>query len=192
MAKLTYAAVIERDQRMRALAALGLRLDLVSTPQLMPRLVELVLADHLELLAESHCILGVNGYWLAESDQAKRQLIKGAYELHRNKGTPWSLRQIVRRLGFGEITIIEGLNHQRHNGNIQRDGMYVHGHNSYWAHYRILLNHPITNQQAALLRQTLAAFAPARCVLSSLDYTAVPLQHNGQAQRDGSFNKGTA
>lgn len=35
MAKLTYAAVIERDQRARALAELGLRLDLAELPQLM-------------------------------------------------------------------------------------------------------------------------------------------------------------
>ena len=51
MAKLTYAAVIERDQRYRALAELGLRFDLIDMPKLMPRLVELVAPEHLELLA---------------------------------------------------------------------------------------------------------------------------------------------
>lgn len=192
MAKLTYAALIEGDQRARALAELGLRFEGLSTAQLMPRLVDLVLPEHLLLLAESHCILGVNGYWLAESDKTRRQLIKSAYELHRSKGTPWSLREIVRRLGFGEVTLIEGLNHQQHNQEITRNGQYVHGHSTYWAHYRVLLNNPITNNQASLLRKTLTAFAPARCVLASLDYTAVALQHNGQAMRDGSFNKGTA
>ena len=42
MAKLSYAHIIERDQRYRILADLGLRLDLVDTPKLMPRLVDLV------------------------------------------------------------------------------------------------------------------------------------------------------
>ena len=51
---------------------------------------------------------------------------------------------------------------------------------------------PITNDQAALLRKTLAAFAPARCVLASLDYQQAALRHNGQAQRNGQFNRGTA
>lgn len=35
MAKLAYADIIERDQRYRALAELGLRLDLATLPQLM-------------------------------------------------------------------------------------------------------------------------------------------------------------
>ncbi|MDK4623984.1 hypothetical protein QG098_01285, partial [Kingella kingae] len=42
MARLTYAEIIERDQRYKILADLGLRLDLADTPKLMPRLVDLV------------------------------------------------------------------------------------------------------------------------------------------------------
>ena len=186
MAKLTYAAVIERDQRARALAELGLHLDLAELPQLMPRLVDLVAPEHLPLLAESRSILGADGYWLAESDDARRRLIKGAYELHRYKGTPWAIREIVRRLGFGEVRIIEGLNGQTY------DGSHVYGAGSYWAHYRIIMNSVITNDQAALLRKTLAAFAPARCLLAALDYQAVPLRYNGRAAYDGNFNFGAA
>ena len=192
MAKLSYAAIIERDQRAHALAELGLRLDLAELPRLMPRLVDLVDPAHLELLAESRSILGVDGYWLAESDAARRRLIKGAYELHRKKGTPWAIREIVRRLGFGEIEIIEGLSNKKHNGEIRRDGRYTHAHADRWAYYRILMSAPITNDQAAMLRKTLAAFAPARCVLASLDYQQAALRHNGRALRDGQFNRGTA
>ena len=192
MAKLTYAAVIERDQRARALAELGLRLDLAELPQLMPRLVDLVAPEHLPLLAESRSILGADGYWLAESDDAQRKLIKGAYELHRYKGTPWAIREIVRRLGFGEVRIIEGLNGQTYNGSINYNGSHVYGAGSYWAHYRIIMNGVITNDQAALLRKTLAAFAPARCLLAALDYQAVPLRYNGRAAYDGNFNFGAA
>ncbi len=192
MAKLSYAAIIERDQRARALAELGLRLDLAELPRLMPRLVDLVAPEHLELLAESRSLLGEDGYWLAESDDARRKLIKGAYELHRKKGTPWAIREIVRRLGFGEVEIIEGLSNKKHNGEIRRDGRYTHGHADRWAYYRILMSAPITNDQAAMLRKTLAAFAPARCVLASLDYQQAALRHNGRARRDGQFNRGTA
>ncbi|UTG72280.1 phage tail protein [Neisseria subflava] len=192
MAKLSYAAIIERDQRARALAELGLRLDLAELPQLMPRLVDLVAPEHLPLLAESRSILGADGYWLAESDDARRRLIKGAYELHRYKGTPWAIREIVRRLGFGEVQIIEGMGNKHHNGEITRDGTYSHGHSDRWAHYRIVTNNVITNDQAALLRRTLRAFAPARCILAALDYQASALRHNGRALRDGRFNRGTA
>lgn len=192
MARLTYAEIIERDQCYKILADLGLRLDLADTPKLMPRLVDLVTPEHLELLAESRSILNEDGYWLAESDQARRRLIKGACELHRYKGTLWAIREIVRRLGFGEVQILEGLGNKFHNDEITRDGTYAHGHHDRWAHYRIIMNHSITNDQAFLLRKTLAAFAPARCVLAALDYQSVPLLHNGKATRNGQFNRGTA
>lgn len=192
MARLTYAEMIERDQRYKILANLGLRLELLDTPKLMPRLVELVAPEHLELLAESRSILNEDGYWLAESDQARRRLIRGAYELHRYKGTPWAIREIIRRLGFGETTIIERMGNKQHSGQIKRDGVYVYGHHDRWAYYRIIMNAPITNEQAALLRKTLRAFAPARCVLAALDFQAAPLRHNGRAERNGNFNRGTA
>ena len=178
MAKLSYAAIIERDQRTRALAELGLRLDLAELLQLMPRLVDLVAPEHLPLLAES--------------DQTRRKLIKGAYLLHRYKGTPWAIREIVRRLGFGEVEITEGYGNKRHNGEIVRNGRHAYGHSDRWAHYRITMPHAITNDQADLLRHTLSAFAPARCVLAALDYQHAALRHNGRALRDGKFNRGTA
>lgn len=192
MAKLTYAAIIESDQRYKMLADLGLRMSDIDAVKLMPRLINLVAPEHLELLAESRSILGADGYWLAESDQMRRRLIKGAYELHRYKGTPWAIREIVRRLGFGEVQIIEGMGNKHHDGEITRDGRYSHGHSDRWAHYRIIMSNVITNDQAALLRHTLRAFAPARCVLAALDYQASALRHNGRATRDGSFNRGTA
>lgn len=192
MAKLTYAAIIERDRRYKMLAELGLGVQWADKHKLILRLTELVAPAHLSLLAESRSILGEDGYWLAESDTARRRLIKGAYELHRYKGTPWAIREIVRRLGFGEIQIIEGMGNKQHDGEIVRDGTYAHGHHDRWAHYRIILASPITNDQAHLLRRTLAAFAPARCVLAALDYQAVTLRHNGHATRNGQFNRGTA
>ena len=192
MAKLTYADIIERDQRAQALAELGLRFELIDTPRLMTRLVDLVAPEHLDLLAESSSILGEDGYWLAESESARRKLIKGAYELHRFKGTPWAIREIIRRLGFGEVTLIEGLNRRTYNGETKYDGVYVYGSPTHWAHYRVIMANAITNDQAALLRKTLRAFAPARCVLESLDYMAAALRYNAKTTYNGNFNYGTA
>ena len=98
----------------------------------------------------------------------------------------------MRRLGFGEVRIIEGLNGQTYDGSINYNGSHVYGAGSYWAHYRIIMASVITNDQAALLRKTLAAFAPARCLLAALDYQAVPLRYNGRAAYDGNFNFGAA
>ena len=143
-------------------------------------------------LAWENSIGDAEGWMFAETEGAQRNLIKGAYELHRKKGTPWAIREIVRRLGFGQVELIERMGNKTHNGEIRRDGRYSHGHSDRWAHYRIIMSSVITNDQAALLRKTLAAFAPARCLLAALDYQAVPLRYNGRAAYDGNFNFGAA
>ncbi|EEO9900260.1 phage tail protein, partial [Salmonella enterica] len=50
----------------------------------------------------------------------------------------------------------------------------------------------ITNDQAALLRKTLEVFAPARCELASLDFTAAPIRYNNTARYNGTYNHGSS
>ncbi|QIM66322.1 phage tail protein [Mannheimia granulomatis] len=192
MAKLDYPIIINQDLKYTALANLSYSVSRLDLSLIMTNLVDLVLAEYLELLAEKWSVTGYDGWLLAESDDAKRNLIKRAVELHRHKGTPWAMREIIRQLGFGEVEIIEGLFDKRHDGSFVRDGTYFHGDRSKWAHYRVILQKAITNDQADLLRKTLRVFAPARCVLASLDYRTVALRHNGKALRNGQYNRGTA
>lgn len=192
MAKLQYPAIIEKDKKFTALADLGKRLNSLDKSQMMTGFTDLVPAGFLELLAEKWSVTGYDGWLLAESEDAKRKLIKRAVELHRYKGTPWAIREIIRQLGFGEVEILEGLFDKRRDGSFVRDGTYFHGDRSKWAHYRVILKTPITNDQSELLRKTLRVFAPARCVLASLDYRTVALRHNGKATRNGQYNRGTA
>lgn len=192
MANLQYPAIIEKYEKFTALADLGKRLNSLDKSQIMTGFVDLVPAEFLALLAEKWSVTGYDGWLLAESDEAKRKLIKRAVELHRYKGTPWAMREIIRQLGFGEVDIIEGLFDKRHDGSFTRDGTYYHGDRSKWAYYRVILQKAITNDQADLLRKTLRVFAPARCVLASLDYRTVSLRHNGKALRNGQYNRGTA
>ena len=192
MAKLSYAAIIERDQRTRALAELGLRLDLAELPRLMPRLVDLVDPAHLELLAESRSILGVDGYWLAESDDARRRLIKGAYELHRKKGTPYALKLFFRAAGFGEIKLHEGGSGKKRNGTVRyRDGFHLRGSSRRWAHYQIeFLTEPIRKNQTDTVARGIGSYAPARSILTGLKQKRGVLLHNGKALRNGQYFRG--
>ena len=192
MANLQYPAIIEKDGKFTALADLSKRLNSLDKSQIITGFVDLVPSRFLALLAEKWSVTGHDGWLLAESDEAKRKLIKRAVELHRYKGTPWAMREIIRQLGFGEVDIIEGLFDKRHDGSFTRDGTYYHGDRSKWAYYRVILQKAITNDQADLLRKTLRVFAPARCVLASLDYRTVALRHNGKALRNGQYNRGTA
>lgn len=154
-------------------------------------LVDLVKPQLLPVLADQFSMLDEAAWLLAESVDARRNLIKNAAELHRFKGTPWAIRQVIRLLGFGEIRLQEGLGSQVHDGSIRRDGKYVHGNPDSWPLYRVFLERPITNDQAALLRRLLLSVAPARCRLISLDYASVPIRHNGLAVRDGQYNRGS-
>lgn len=192
MAKLHYPYIIAREPKFTTLADLSLRSKQFNTAGVMTNLVDLVPAEHLDLLAEKWSVTDFDGWLLAESEEAKRKLIKRAIELHRYKGTPWAMREIIRQLGFGEVEIIEGLGNQRYNGQSQYSGRYVYGAKTAWASYVVILKQPVTRDQAALLRKTLRHFAPARCVLVSLDYQDVAIRYNGKATYNGNYNFGSA
>lgn len=175
------------DKRFATLARLAeKRFSGISLTPLLVYLIDMTEESALPWLAGQLSLTGDNGWELAESDEAKRELIKNAIELFRYKGTPWSIRQVIRSLGFGEVQIIEG-----------GDGLdpaiaSKWPTDTHWALYRIKLRQTITNDQARLMRKTLAAFAPARCELASLDFISAPVRYNNTARYDGTYNHGSA
>ncbi|HGT6405154.1 TPA: phage tail protein I [Escherichia coli] len=182
---------LEGDISLRTLGRLAGRLDNIDLSVLMGFLVDIVDSSALPWLGEQFSLSG-DGWELAESDDVRRMLIKAAIELHRYKGTPWSIREVIRRFGFGEVDLIEGTGRLSYDGNRSYNGLFVHGDAAAWAVYRVILKQPITNDQAAMLRQTLAAFAPARCHLASLEYQSVAIRYNNTAIHDGSYNHGSS
>ena len=182
---------LEGDISLRTLGRLAGRLDNIDLSVLMVFLVDIVDSSALPWLGEQFSLSG-DGWELAESDDVRRMLIKAAIELHRYKGTPWSIREVIRRFGFGEVDLIEGTGRLSYDGNRSYYGLFVHGDAAAWAVYRVILKQPITNDQAAMLRQTLAAFAPARCHLASLEYQSVAIRYNNTAIHDGSYNHGSS
>ena len=182
---------LEGDISLRTLGRLAGRLDNIDLSVLMVFLVDIVDSSALPWLGEQFSLSG-DGWELAESDDVRRMLIKAAIELHRYKGTPWSIREVIRRFGFGEVDLIEGTGRLSYDGNRSYNGLFDHGDAAAWAVYRVILKQPITNDQAAMLRQTLAAFAPARCHLASLEYQSVAIRYNNTAIHDGSYNHGSS
>ncbi|EJQ0265619.1 phage tail protein I [Escherichia coli] len=182
---------LEGDISLRTLGRLAGRLDNIDLSVLMVFLVDIVDSSALPWLGEQFSLSG-DGWELAESDDVRRMLIKAAIELHRYKGTPWSIREVIRRFGFGEVDLIEGTGRLSYDGNRSYNGLFVHGDAAAWAVYRVILKQPITNDQAAMLRQTLAAFAPARCHLASLEYQSVAIRYNNTAIHDDSYNHGSS
>ena len=155
-------------------------------------LVDQVKPSLLPTLAEQFSLLDEAAWLLAESEDARRNLIKNSVTLHRYKGTPWAIKEIVRLLGFGEATLMEGLGGLTYDGQATFNGLRVYGDTGSWPVYRVFLSQPITNHQAELLRRVLRATAPARCRLASLEYTAVPIRYNQVAAFDGQYNYGSS
>lgn len=167
-------------------------LDGLDLDAMLVYLIDLVKPALLPNLADQFSLLDEAAWQLAESDEAKRNLVKNAAQLHRYKGTPWAVREVIRLLGFGEVTLQEGMTNRLRDGSITRNGSYVHGDASAWALYRLVLQRALTNDQAALLRRLLLSVAPARCRLVTLDYQSVAIRHNGVARRDGQYNYGSS
>lgn len=192
MAKLQYPSIIETSPKLTALADLGKRLNLLDKSQIMTSFVDLVPTEFLELLAEKWSVTGYDGWLLAESEDAKRKLIKRAVELHRYKGTPWAMREIIRQLGFGEVLIDEG-GAKKHNGRIQlRNGFHKRGDLSNWAEYQLIfLTNPVSKSKAKIIASAVQQYTPARCFLSGLMNKRNLVKHNGRlTMRDGEFNRG--
>lgn len=155
-------------------------LDGIDINAMLVYLVDLMKPSILPHLADQFSLMDEVAWLLAESDDAKRNLIKSAAELHRFKGTPWAIREVFRVLGFGEIRIDEGVSP-------------TEGRDPVWSLYRVaLLERVITNEQAAMLRRLLLTVAPTRCRLVALDYQSVPLRYNGLANYDGQYNHGSS
>lgn len=189
VAKLIYPSIIEKDAKFTALAELGTRLNLTQRKQIISTLVELLEDKFIELLAEKWSVTGYDGLLVADSESSKTKLIKNAIHLHKYKGTPWAIREVLRTLGFGEVEIDEGLTARDYRSN-QR--VLKIPKTQHWACYAIKLNNAITNEQAANIRKILINFAPARCVLAVLDYKAVPIRYNNKVRYDGQYNHGSA
>lgn len=187
MAKLQYADIIVKDPKYTALTDLSQRIEGLNHHQIMTTLVDLLGDEFIPLLAEKWSVTGYDGEFITETHHSKRLLIQGAVELHRKKGTPWAIREVLRKLGFGEIEIDEGLKARTYEHSV----VSAIPQSEKWAHYAVRLSKPITNEQAANVRKVLRNFAPARCILAVLDYKVAPILYNNKARYNGQYNHGS-
>ena len=182
--------ILAQDPTFGPLAQLTERLTGLDMTRLLIYLVDLVEDDALPYLGEQFHIMGGEGWDFAADDTARRALIKSAIELHRYKGTPWAIREVIRRLGFGEIGLIEGLAAKTYDGQSRYMGWQVYGDPTQWACYRVIFNQPITRDQADQLRAILPLFAPARCHLVGLHYSEAAHRYNAKTSFNGDYTRG--
>lgn len=103
----------------------------------------------------------------------QRELIKSAIELHRFKGTPWSIKEALRRVGFGGAEIIEGVG-QFYDGTFYHNGAVTYSGASNWACFRVVFDlgniKGINAQQTADLQALIAEYKNARSKLVDLAF----------------------
>lgn len=136
--------------------------------------------------------LGVEDWDTAWSEARKRAVITEAVAIHRMRGTVAAVRRVLRLAGFGEARIVERWGEKLRDGTITRDGSETRMAADHWAEYRVILDRPITAEQAVFVRRLIERAAPARCHLKLLDFTETPIRRDGTIQRDGAFTRGGA
>lgn len=80
----------------------------------LPMLIDTAPIQALTHLAEFFSVLGIEGWEFASTETERRALLKQAVELHRYKGTPWAVKEAVRRVGFLDVFLEEGADNFTH------------------------------------------------------------------------------
>ena len=115
--------------------------------------IDQVDAKAIPALAEQFDVLGYKGMRLAKTEDDQRQIIKRAIELHRYKGTIWSVKEAMKSVGFADVTINE----------------HVAGH---WANFSITLLNAgvgITDSSILELRKMIEEYKPQRSNLVAIE-----------------------
>lgn len=145
----------------------------------------------LPVIAFAKSIGKYDGWTLAETDEAKRNLLRNAIEIHRTRGTPHSIKLLLKSLGFGDVDVLDNLGSLKYNGKGKFDGSYKFGGNELtWAYYRIKLNKPITIRQHELVTTLLNFIAPVRSELQSIRLNRGALKYDGSIKYDGQYRYG--
>lgn len=165
---------LQGDARMEALARLITRLSGLPTATPIVNLFDLVDASALASLGEQFHVMGVEGWNLAATEEARRTLLKKAIELHRHKGTPWAVEEALRATGFTGAEVREGRGACRHDGEIAHNGSSSYYSGNRWALFDIEIDlgdsAGMDAASRARVRETVNAWKNARSHLRAMSW----------------------
>lgn len=139
-------------------------------------LIDTVNASALPSLAAQFDVLGYKGYGLAQTEQQKRDVIKRAIELHRYKGTPWSIKEALKAIGYYNATVEERLvNPIYYDGTFNHNGSQYYGP-GHWADFRVKIDigndMGVTPQSASDAVKLILEYKNVRSRLRDVTYMA--------------------
>lgn len=77
-----------------------------------------------------------------------------------------------------------------YDGSLTYNGAVTHASPDHWAEYSVLLESPLSIEQAAQARRVIVSVAPLRCHLKELNFTEAANLYNGAISYDGTFTHG--
>lgn len=153
------------------------RFNAIEIDRVLVYLVDIVDESALYHLASQFDVLGYKGWFLANSEADRRELIKKAIYLHRYKGTPFAVKEAIKSLGFADAIIYERITGytKQYDGEIYHNGIYNYGGNYHWAIFRVVVDPttypgPITSQVVTAMLALIKEYKAARCHLLDLTF----------------------
>lgn len=142
-------------------------LERIDHKRLYVYLFETVDESLLDILAAQFDMLGYNGWILADTVQAKRELLKAAFELHILKGTPAGVIEVAKRLGFEGVELVEGWD----NFNDGSPEPAINPWSHFKANYKLSDERSLNANAAQDLTGLVNNYKNARSILSSFEFT---------------------
>lgn len=103
---------------------------------------------------------GVDFWSSLWSESVKRDVIARSFYFKQRKGTPWSLVEIVRLLGYGTARVFTDADKSRYGDGTKYGGGAIYTPPMQWFEYELKLEKPITQVQADSLKSYLERVAP--------------------------------
>ena len=98
-------------------------------------------------------------------EERKREAIAASIELHRYKGSVWSVREALRRIGYKDVEIDEGIAALKHDSTARHDGTRTYSGEGEWFIFNLRLDlgetAGVTAAESRLMREVAERFAPA-------------------------------
>lgn len=115
--------------------------------------------------------------WDPEWPEAtRREVVARSVELHRHKGTVWSVRQALRSAGYAEAEIQEGVAQLRYDDGEVYGGAETYGGGNRWAQFRVVADlgesHSLTAADTRRLVRLIERNKPASRHLRDISYRA--------------------
>ncbi|WP_165351864.1 phage tail protein I [Salipiger sp. IMCC34102] len=158
----------------RALEGAVSRIGLVALPEAMNSRAETAAPDHLPFLAWAFSADTWDPSW---PEAVKRQVVSGAVEVHRRKGTLGALRRALADMGYGAAVIREYRDRPRYGNGATYGTIGSAEQWESWADYRIELGETVSRADVAAVFARAQRIAPVRCRLVSVNFRRVALQY---------------